>query len=348
MASLVPPKPFGTFPFEALTGVQKAATVLLVLGDERGAQLMEKLSENELTQVTRVMASAGRLQPALVNAVCQDFLGKLDRGGDVSIGNLSSAERMLARFLPPDRVEAIMSEIAGPSGRTTWEKLTNVSHETLSNYLMNETSETAAVVLSRLRSDHAARILETFPRSKVLEVVDCMITLESVPGDAIQEIEEVLKSELMANFTKGQGGANADDILAEIFNRTNRDTLNLIFSDIGMSRPEEIERIKAKMFTFEDLADIDPADLSVLLRAVDNAVIALALKDQKEESRERFFSCLPQRPAQILRDEYQILGRVRARDVQEAQAAVLEKAKELEATGEIRLKSETEEDRLID
>jgi len=348
MASMAPLKPFGTFPFEALTGVQKAATVLLVLGEERGAQLMEKLAEQELTQVTRVMATAGRLSPTLVQAVCRDFIGKFDRGGDVSVGNLTSAERMLMRFLPPERVEQIMSEIAGPSGRTTWEKLTNVSHETLSNYLMNETSETAAVVLSRLRSDHAARILETFPRPKVLEVVDCMITLEQVPSDAIQEIEDVLKSELMANFTKGQGGASADDILAEIFNRTNRDTLSLIFSDIGMSRPDEIERIKAKMFTFEDLADIDSGDLSTLLRAVDNAVIALALKDQKEEHRERFFGCLPQRPAQMLKDEFAMLGRVRARDVQEAQATVLEKAKELEATGEIRLKSETEEDRLID
>jgi len=347
MASLVPPKPFGTLPFEALTGVQKAATILLVLGDERGAQVMSKLDESELTQVTRVMASAGRLQPSLVSAVCKDFLGKFD-GGDVSVGSVSSAQRMLLQFLPPDRVEAIMAEIVGPSGRTTWEKLTNVNPETLANYLMNENSETAALVLSRLRSDHAARILEAFPRAKVLEVVTCMMTLDSVPADAIQEVEEVLRNELMANFTKGQGGASPDDILAEIFNRTNRDTLSYIFSDIGMTNPEEIERIKAKMFTFEDLAQIDDGDLATLLRAVDGATLALSLKDQKEEARERFFGVLPQRSATMLRDEFSLLGKVRARDVQEAQAAVLEKAKELEAAGEIRLKTESEDDRLID
>lgn len=343
----MPMKPFGNLPYESLSGAQKAATILLVLDrEDKAVPILQRLEESEITAVTRTMASAGRLSNELVEAVCKEFMLKFE-GGDVSVGSVNAAQRMLSRFLPPERVEAIMSEIAGPIGRTTWEKLANVNPDALAKFFEAESDETAAVVLSRLRPDVAARIMESFPTEKTLSVVECMIGLDTVPNDTIAEIEEVLKTELMANFTKGQGSAGFDEILAEIFNRTNRDTLSVIFEEVGKKKPEEIENIKAKMFTFEDLGKIDTDDLLTLLSEIDLNIIARSLKNVDESLREVFFRALPGRKSEMLRTQYEMLGRVRLREAQEAQTMVLEEAKRMEAAGLFRLKADSEEDKLI-
>src|SRR3546814_9714313 len=141
--------------FDSLAGREKAAVVLLALGEERAAEVMGKLDEVELPTVTRAMSSCGKLSPDMSRDAAMALMERLSSGAAVS-GGAMSAERMLSRFLPADRVSEIMTEIRGPAGRTTWEKLSNVNEQVLANYLRAEYPQTVAVVMSRLRPDHAA------------------------------------------------------------------------------------------------------------------------------------------------------------------------------------------------
>lgn len=331
--------------FEGLKGAEKAAVVLLALGEEQATGLMSRLDETELAQVTRAMATFGKLPPELVREAARALEDLVLKGAAISGGALST-ERLLSRFLPPERVSEIMTEIRGPAGRTTWEKLSNVNEQMLANYLKAEYPQTVAVVLSRLRPDHAAKVLPLLPQKLLLDVVARMINLGTVQREVLGEVENTLHQELMASL----GGARVADPhaqMAEIFNRTDPNTLDSIFSGLENEMPEQIQDIKDKMFTFEDLARVDPSALLAVIRQVDGKALAVALKGTTEEMRNVFIGALSPRAAGILQEEIALLGPIRLRDAQEAQATIVQTARDMAARGEIMLPRGSGDDDLI-
>lgn len=331
--------------FESLAGAEKAAVVLLALGEERAADIMGKLDESELPAITRAMSGFGKLSSELLREAATALLDRLSNGAALS-GGSASAERMLARFLPPDRVSEIMTEIRGPAGRTTWEKLSNVNEQVLANYLRGEYPQTVAVVMSRLRPDHAAKVLPLLPPKHLLDVVSRMIQLGTVQREVLGDVESTLHMELMASL----GGARVADAhgqMAEIFNRTDPKTLEEIFSGLEPEMPDAIQHIKDKMFTFEDLAAVDAAGLLAVIKAVDGSVMAKALKGADEEMRNVFIGALSPRAAGILQEEIALLGPIRLRDAQEAQAVLVQTARDMANRGEITLPRGGNEDQLI-
>ena len=332
--------------FNNKTGVEKAAIVLLILGEELAGQLMENLDQNEQITVTRALSAVGKVPPSLVREACETFQSKLSEG-EIMVGSAHTAKRMLEKFLPEDRVMSIMDEIKAPIGRTTWEKLTSINHVTLANYLVGEGEQTAAVVISRLRSDYAAKVFEVLPPAFTVKLIHRMIDLESVPRETIIEIENILQAEFMTTFGHGGIGSDPTGFLAEIFNRTSGDFTEKVLEEVGVERPEDVQAIQSRMFTFNDLATIDLVAASAIIGNVPRDVLILALKNAPENVVERFLSSVAERTAGIMRDEMQFLGPIRLREIKSAQDEVLRTAKRLEASGEIVLK-DSDDDRIID
>jgi flagellar motor switch protein FliG len=327
-----------------LTGAQKSAVLMLAVGEEQCSRLFSMMHEDEIREVSAAMSQLGTIQAETVERLCAEFSESLGGLGHL-VGSYESTERMLQKALPRDRAAQIMEEIRGPAGRTMWDKLGNVHEAVLANYLKNEYPQTVAVVLSKIRAEHAARVLTLLPDSFSIEVVMRMLRMESVQKDVLDGIERTLRAEFMSNLARA-ARRDSHEMMADIFNNLDRASETRFVAALEERNRESAERIKALMFTFDDLSRLSPAAVQGLLRAVDRDKLPMALKGASEALRDLFFRNLSERAGKMLRDDIETLGPVKLRDVDEAQAAIVALAKELAAQGMIEI-SEGKNEELV-
>lgn len=327
-----------------LTGPEKAAIVLLTLGEDHTA-IWQMLDDEEIREISQAMATLGNVTSAVVEALLVEFISNVSGGGTV-MGSFEQTQRLLASFLDPDKVDNLMEEIRGPAGRTMWDKLGNVSEGVLANYLKNEYPQTVAVVLSKIKPDHASRVLGALPEDFAMECVTRMLRMEPVQREILDKIEQTLRTEFMSNLAR-TSKRDSHEMMAEIFNTFDRATETRFISALEERNRDSAERIRALMFVFEDLSKLDPGGVQTLLRAVDKAQLGLALKGASEDLRTMFFSNMSERAARILREDMENMGPVRLRDVDQAQMAMVQTAKDLAQKGEIMLAGASGDDELI-
>ena len=316
-----------------LTGAQKAAVLMLAMGEEHCSRLFAMMHEDEIKEVSGAMSQLGAVRAEMVESLCQQFADSMGTSGSL-VGNFESTERLLRKSLRRDRLSQIIDEIRGPAGRTMWDKLGNVNEAVLANYLKNEYPQTVAVVLSKVRADHAARVLSLLPESFALEVVMRMLRMESIQRDVLDGVERTLRAEFMSNLARSTR-RDAHEMMADIFNNLDRQAETRFLAALEDRNRESAERIKALMFTFDDLGRLSAASLQVLLRNVDKEKLPLALKGASEKLRDMFFKCLSERAGKMLLEDIESLGPVKLRDVDEAQASIVLAAKELAQSGEL-------------
>jgi flagellar motor switch protein FliG len=328
-----------------LSGPEKAAIVLLSLGEEHGAHVWRMFDDEEVREVSQIMANLGTISASVVEKLLLDFVSQMSTTGTL-LGTFESTERLLQRFLPSDRVNGVMEEIRGPAGRTMWDKLGNVNETVLANYLKNEYPQTVAVVLSRIKAEHASRVLGALPEDFAMEVVQRMLRMESVQKEILDKVEQTLRVEFMSNLARTQK-RDSHEMMAEIFNNFDRQTEGRFITALEERNRDAAERIKALMFTFEDLGKLDPGSIQTLLRAIDKDKLGLALKGSSDAVRDVFFSNMSERAGKILKEDMEAAGPVRLKDVDEAQMGMVNVAKDLAAKGEIMLAGNKGEDELI-
>jgi len=338
-------KPIVKEDIRQLTGAERSAILMLALGEEHSAKLWQMLDEDEIKEVSQIMSNLGTISSALVEKLLVDFVSQLSGTGSL-MGSYESTERLLTRFMPGDKVGAIMEEIRGPAGRTMWDKLGNVNETVLANYLKNEYPQTVSVVLSKIKPEHAARVLAALPEEFALEVVQRMLRMESVQKDILDKVERTLRVEFMSNLAR-TAKRDAHEHMAEIFNNFDRQTENRFVTALEERNRDSAERIKALMFTFEDLAKLDPGSIQTLLRHVEKDKLGLALKGATDSLRDVFFSNMSERAGKILREDMEAMGPVRLKDVDEAQMRMVNVAKDLANKGEIMIASKQGEDELV-
>ncbi len=229
---------------------------------------------------------------------------------------------------------------------TMWDKLGNVNEAVLANYLKNEYPQTVAVVLSKVKSEHASRVLTALPEDFALECVQRMLRMEPVQREILDKIEQTLRTEFMSNLAR-TSKRDSHEAMAEIFNSFDRQTEARFLGALEERNREAAERIRALMFVFEDLGKLDPGGIQTLLRAVEKDQLALALKGSSETLRELFFSNMSERASKIMREDMEAMGPVRLKDVDSAQMTMVQAAKDLAAKGEIMLVGQGGDDELI-
>jgi flagellar motor switch protein FliG len=332
-------------PLRTLSGPERAAVLMLSLGDQYGGKIWSLLDDDELREISIVMSQLGTVESEVVENLLLEFVGRLSASGAL-MGNYDATERLMRQFLPPERVGGIMDEIRGPVGRNMWEKLSNVQEEVLANYLKNEYPQTVAVVLTKLRPDHSARVLSILPEEFARDVVHRMLRMEAVQKEVIERVEQTLRTEFMSSISQTRR-RDAHELMAEIFNNFDRQTETRFMSGLEDENRESAERIKTLMFTFDDLMKLDTGSAQTLMRSIDKDKLAIALKGAADPVRQFFLSNMSSRAAKMLVDDMQALGPVRLRAVDEAQQMLVNLAKDLAAKGEIVISKQRGDEELV-
>lgn len=327
------------------SGVERAATLMLVLGEEYGGPIWEQLTVEEIKELSAAISQLGKVPSALAEQLLVLFSSEVSSMGALH-GSFETTERLLERLLPNDRVKEIMEDIRGPAGRTMWDKLSNVSETVLAGYLKNEYPQTVAVILSKLKPDHAARVLGQLPNEVAIDVIQRMLRMDTVQKEVLLQVEQTLRNEFMTNLSRSQR-RDPHETMAEVFNAMDRATEESMLGALDEHAPDSAERIRSLMFTFEDLGALLPTAIAVIVRQADKRQMALALKGAPENIRQLFIGTMTERSAKLLREDMTAMGPVRARDCEEAQTALVRLAKELADMGEIVLADPKVEEAMI-
>ena len=325
-----------------MRGAERAAVMMLALGEEHCTRLFGMMHEDEIKEISSAMAHLGTIRSEMVEKVCSEFIEGMGATGTLN-GSYETTESLLMKALPRERAAQIMEEIRGPAGRTMWDKLGNVSEDVLANYLKNEYPQTVAVVLSKVRPEHSARVLTLLPDSFAMEVVMRMLRMETVQKDVLDGVEKTLRAEFMSNLARS-ARRDAHELMADIFNNLDRQAETRFLNGLEERNRDASERIKALMFTFDDLQRLSGPSIQTLLRSIEKDKLPIALKGASEKVKELFISNLSERAAKMLRDDMEALGPVKLRDVDEAQGAIVLLAKELAAQGQIEISAGKDEE----
>ena len=328
--------------YRNLTGPEKAAIMLLTLNEDQVGKVFEQLEDDEVKELSQVMASLGAISSNVIERILVDFAEQVSSTNSLS-GTYESTERLLKRILDPEKASNIMEDIRGPAGRTMWDKLGNVNEETLASFLKNEYPQTVAVVLTKIRTDHAAKVLTALPESFSVEVMGRILSMESVQKEILDDIEKTLKNEFMTNLAR-TNKRDAHELMAEIFNNFDRASEAKYMEALESIDSEAAEKIKSLMFTFEDLQKLDGTAMQAVLRKVDKAQLGLALKSAEDAIKDLVFSNMSERAGKILKEDIAAMGPVKLKDVEEAQTAVIKITKELADSGEITISENSEEE----
>jgi flagellar motor switch protein FliG len=328
-----------------LNGSEKAAAFLLSLGEEYSAKIFEKMSEDEILEISQTMANLGKVSSNVIEKVFLEFAEQMSSTGSL-IGSYDSTERLLRSVLGDDKVGNIMEEIRGPAGRTMWDKLGNVNEEVLANYLKNEYPQTVSVVLSKIKSDHAARVLTHLPESFAMEVINRMLKLESVQKEVLDDVERTLREEFMTTLAR-TSRRDSHELMAEIFNNMDRTREQKFMELLEDKNRDSAEKIRSLMFTFEDLLRIDPAGIQTILRNIQKEKLPIALKGASDAIKDLFFGNMSERASKIMKEDMASMGPVRLKDVEEAQMHIVSVTKSLADKEEIVISEGGTQDELI-
>ncbi|MGE0109803.1 MAG: flagellar motor switch protein FliG, partial [Bdellovibrionales bacterium] len=298
-----------------------------------------------LKELSQVMANLGTVSSNLVEKLFIEFVEQMSSTGSL-VGSLESTERLLLKVLDKSRVENIMEDIRGPAGRTMWDKLANVNEGVLANFLKNEYPQTVAVVVSKIKPDHAARVLSQLPESFSMEVVMRMLRMESVQKEVLDDIEKTLRNEFMSNLAR-TNRRDPHEAMAEIFNNLDRASETKFIAALEERNRDSAEKIKNLMFTFEDLLKLDSQAIQGMMRNIDKSKLPIALKGASDDLKNLFLSNMSERAGKLLREDIEAMGPTRLRDVEEAQSGIVNVAKDMAAKGEITIAKDNGEDELV-
>ncbi|MGH1375704.1 MAG: flagellar motor switch protein FliG [Alphaproteobacteria bacterium] len=333
--------------YRSLTGPEKAAVLILSLSEEQTSQIFTFMDDDEILELSQIVAELGKIGPNVVERLFLDFADQMS-STNALVGSQDSTQRLLMKAgLADDKVAMIMEEIRGPAGRTMWEKLGNVNEDILANFLQKEYPQTVAVVLSKISTDHAARVLAILPDGFALEVINRMLKMETVQKEILEEVEKTLRKEFMSNLARTQR-RDSHELIAEIFNNMERATENRFMEELEKVTPNSAEKIRSLMFTFEDLLSLDEASIQTVIRAVDKEKLPMALKGATDTLKELFFGNMSERAAKIMREDMAAMGPVKLKDVEESQQYIVTVTKDLESRGEIVVAAGGSEEEMIE
>lgn len=331
--------------FAAMPGTQRAAALLLLLGETEGAPIWQMLDEEEVKAVSHAMVQLGSLEAETVEKLIVDFVSRLSSGGGIT-SNFERTESLLLKIFPGEQVSAIMAEIKGASGKRVWASLTQIDPEILASFLRNEYPQTVAVVLTKVRAEYAAKVLTILPEDFAIDVLNRMLRMETVQKEALRHIEETLRVEFVSTIAQTTR-RDAHELMADVFNAFDRQTEGRFLSALDQANRGSAKKIRQLMFTFEDLLKLDAGSVQTLLRKVDNETLCRALKGADERVRAFFLGKMSTRAAKNIADEMGSLGPIRLKEVDEAQAKMTELAKELAEKGEIMIAKSSGEEELV-
>lgn len=331
-----------------MTNEEKAAVLLLSLGEERAANVMKNLRPSEIRRIGKHMTRITDIQADMLKTVAKEFCGiAREKGESILVGD-DASRKIVQKALGEKEAQDILADLE--SGRMTHnpilEKLRDFDPKMLMDFTRTEHPQTIALILAHLKPEQAAEVMENFSMEMQQEIARRMATLQSVPNEFIEEIANTLEKEIVVGKIADQkiGGIKT---IAEILNRMNRSNETAVMSGLEEADPELATQIRALMFTFDDVLKLDDRSLQELLREISSEDLAKALKVVDEGLRDKFYRNMSKRGAEMLKEELEMMPPVRLSEVEASQRNILETVKRLEAEGRIFMLRGSDEDAFV-
>lgn len=318
-----------------LSGRQKAAILMISLGPEISSQIFKHLSEEEIEQLTLEIASLRTVDTVTRGEVLEEFHDLVMAHEYMSRGGIEYAKELLEKGLGPQRAAEIINRLTASLQVRPFDFARKTDPAQLLNFIQHEHPQTIALILAYLNAEQAGQILSALPSQLQVEVAKRLATLDRTSPEVLEEIEATLERRLSTFVTQDYTAAGGIDVAVEILNRVDRATEKTIMDALEEDDPDLAEEIKKRMFVFEDITLLSDRDIQLIIREVDSAEWALALKTASEEVAERIFKNMSKRAADMLKEEMEYLGPVRLRDVEDAQQKIVSVIRRLEEAGEI-------------
>ena len=321
----------------ALTGAEKAAILLLRLGHEHSSKVLKLLGENEVTQITEEIVRAGSVRKEDTDAALNEFAALIVANDHIAMGGEETARRILEASLGEERATEILDGLKQSMIKPPFEFLRRADPRQVLNFLSGEHPQTIALVLAHMRAEQSSLVLGGLPEDLQRDVSVRIATLEQTSPDVITQVEAQLERRLSSALKNQTDTSTADGVqtLIDILNRSDRTTERSIFEGLEEHDEELADEVRSRMFVFEDIVNLDDRAVQLVLRQVEAKNLATALKGVRPEVREKISRNMSERAAQNLGEEIVLLGAVKMKTVEEAQAAIVRTIRALEESGQV-------------
>lgn len=330
-----------------LNGLRKAAILLLALGTETASMILKEMDTTVVEAVTRELASLGTVSRKVRDAVVEEFYHLAMAQTWATEGGLDYAQTLLRGSVDPQTADQILQQISQQVQRTPFAFLQKAESENLLTFIQDEHPQTIALIVSHLPYHKAAEILIGLPAQKQIEVVKRVANMEQTNPEVIREVESGLEARLSSLLMQRFEKAGGVDTVAEVLNLVDRTTERGILEGLESEDPDLVEQIRRLMFVFEDILLVNDRGIQAVLKEVDNDELALALKTASDELKEKIFTNMSERAAQLITEEMEFMGPVRVSDVESAQQRIVDVVRRLEEAGEIIISGRGGEKELI-
>lgn len=330
-------KPFEKLPAEAaeLNGLTKAAVLLLAVGPEKASAVLRLMSPEAVEEVTRELASLGRVPTGLQTQVVAEFYDITVASQFATEGNLDYAKKILENSLDQKSAERMLGQIQTQVQKKPFSFLQRAESENLLTFIQEEHPQTIALILCHLPHHKAAEIMGGLPMQKQVEVIKRVANMEQTNPEVIREVERGLESRLSSMLVQSMEKAGGVPTVAEILNLADRATEKAILEGLEAEDPDLVEQIRRLMFVFEDVGKVNDKGIQAVLKEVENSELALALKTASEELRNKIFRNMSERAAAMVKEDMQYMGPVKVSDVESSQQRIVDIVRRLEEAGEV-------------
>ena len=320
---------------EEITGVQKAAILLIALVPDKSSNVFKHLKEDEIEQLTLEIANTRSVSPAMKDAVLDEFYEVCLAQQYIAEGGIGYAKDLLEKALGSERAKDVIGKLTASLQVRPFEFVRKTDASQLLNFIQDEHPQTIALILSYLSSNQASAIISALSPEKQTDVAKRIAQMDRTSPDVIKEVEKVLEQKLASLVNQDYTIVGGVDSIVDILNTVDRGTEKHIMESLEIEDPELADEIRKKMFVFEDILSLDDRSIQRVLREVDNNELAVALKGSNEEVQNLIFSNLSKRLATMIREDMDFMGPVRMKDVEEAQQKIVNIIRKLEDSAEI-------------
>ncbi|MBQ8167682.1 MAG: flagellar motor switch protein FliG [Lachnospiraceae bacterium] len=321
--------------YTEITGVQKAAVLLIALGPERSSQIFKHLKDDEIEQLTLEIANTKSVPAELKDEVIEEFYEICLAQQYIAEGGIAYAKELLDKALGEDRARDVIGRLTASLQVRPFEFVRKADASQLLNFIQDEHPQTIALILAYLPASQAASVVSALAPEKQADVAKRIAMMDRTSPDVIKEVERVLEKKLASLVNQDYTIVGGVDSIVNILNTVDRSTEKHIMENLEIEEPELADEIRRKMFVFEDILILDNRSIQTVLREVDNNELAIALKNANEDVQQVIFDNLSSRLATMIKEDMEFMGPVRLKDVEEAQQKIVNIIRKLEDSGEI-------------
>ncbi|MHB8073717.1 flagellar motor switch protein FliG [Desulfosporosinus fructosivorans] len=320
---------------QTLTGIQKAAILMISLGSESSSEIVKHLGDVEIEQLTLEMASVGKVSPETRDYVVEEFHQMCLANDYITQGGIEYAREVLERALGQSRAFDIISRLSTSLKMRPFDLVRRTDPKQLFSFIQGEHPQTIALIMTHLPVDKAATLLSSLPMDRQADVAKRVATMGRTSPEVLKEIEKVLERKISSLAPTDYSASGGIQSIVDVLNRADPGTVKVVMDALEMEDPDLAEQIKRQMFVFEDIVILDDRGIQLVLREVETKDLGIALKGSNPEVAQKILANMSSRAGQMLKDDMEFMGPVRLRDVEEAQQRIVKVIRKLEESGAV-------------